>query len=537
MTTILQGIERNMKRIAQGGGSSVPNSEPQTPSILPDPPDQIPSLPNRGPWPSQFSLNTDFTQYSATFQKNTVRSRTFPVPPNTNTQKTTTIVQAASIAPSASIEFETNNSPNPNQTKLNLLAGTDITLKSDVNGGVTITASGSGFEPNLAIGDVFVNWPQTDPASVIIVDDFMGAAGATSIAVSPTNGSIGTLPWVSPNAFNTTGLGLVAGSFPNLGWMVWENNTVASTAYGLFPATTAGSDGTNGASWALFDVTGWKLTWIFKWDNDRAATAPFSTAKKAFYIGLVGSSYWNAMATPVSRPDVFFGLRFDTSATSPSISDSFFTFEAVVNSTFSTFARHNTQGTTKVTNVAPVAGVTHRLDITCTVLGVITMTLDGSATNSLTVTVSQLVSSPTGTSLTGSAANNVATFVVGTTSSGWASPQFAVGSKITVAGFTGPTAALNGPQVIDRILGSGAFPQIHCNISTASVTSQSTAGSITGYPGVVPCISFGNDDTAAPTENTSIWIDRFEFVYNPQLAADFSATADPTKSRYFAAQV
>jgi hypothetical protein len=214
-------------------------------------------------------------------------------------------------------------------------------------------------------------------------------------------------------------------------------------------------------------------------------------------------------------------------------SDSFYTFEQVQNliPDGQSGHRNNLHGQTFTTNVAPVAGVYHRLDMTCTTAGKVTLTLDGSSVNTVTFTVPKDSITVTG-AVTGD--NNGTggyllewsniTTVVGHQS------DWSTGSIITVSGFpAGAPAQFNGTFTIQRAQGPTTF-----NIETSGSSELSTGNTVTmvGYPAYTPMFWAGNDDTASPADNISFFVDFFSFVWNPGLFGG-GRTPTITKPRYW----
>src|SRR6266403_1016674 len=220
----------------------------------------------------------------------------------------------------------------------------------------------------------------------------------------------------------------------------------------------------------------------------------------------------------------------DTTATAVGnpLSDAFYTFEVVLNPSFSTAARHNAPGQTFVTSVAPVQNVWHRLDIVCTAAGVVTLTLDGSATNTYTFTVGTIAfGATTGSTETGSANLSV---VTGNTTATQNYPVSA-GSQVTVSGATGGlgTAINGGPWLVYNNSNNAVF---------LDITSQANNGTASGltitlvaYPALMPAITFGNSDEASPVANTKrVFFDYISLVWNNAITGATTAP-DKTKAR------
>jgi hypothetical protein len=220
------------------------------------------------------------------------------------------------------------------------------------------------------------------------------------------------------------------------------------------------------------------------------------------------------------------------------LNDTYFTFESVANRIWTGGGnRTNTQGTTQVTTVQPKPGVWHRLDMVCTVAGQIVCTLDGSSTNTVTFTVPQISYGFTGIYTgqvsaaggIGRVATNVHSFTTGITAS---TPEVGEGSSVTVSGLSAGNAGLNGTQVLDVYsynVSSMMFPT-----TSSPIGNNSAAFTLSAYPALTPFVSYGNDDTASPTaDSMRLYVDFFSYIANPGIIGLTSATADPTKSRYF----
>ena len=210
--------------------------------------------------------------------------------------------------------------------------------------------------------------------------------------------------------------------------------------------------------------------------------------------------------------------------------DTFYTFEVVDNlsNTGFTYGRNNQQGLTFVTNVAPVAGVWHRLDIVCTSVGVVTMTLDGSATNTHTFTVPVQTLTVINTAAEASNSNGSTQISLsGGAANGAFATKWTQGSLVTTAGFT---SVYNGTFPLNRSSGAST---ILFNNPLGSGISQPATATLSGYPAWIPTFWFGNDDTASPTIYTITYaVDFFSFIWNPGVGGG-TGTPVATKPRYF----
>jgi hypothetical protein len=216
--------------------------------------------------------------------------------------------------------------------------------------------------------------------------------------------------------------------------------------------------------------------------------------------------------------------------------DTVFNFEYVSNPIFTNSVnRNNKQGTVQATSQAPTQSKWHRLDITCLQAGVVTMTLDGSTTDTVTLTIpknsyvasgTSQVSSTTGFGRVSPSFGNFG--AVGASPQ----PEFGEGSAMTVSGLSGGNAALNGTWILDNFsfnVASYLFP------TTAGTIGNNSVGfTTTGWPALTPFVSFGNDDEASPVaDGLRLYVDFFSFVYNPSLGSKTAATVTATNSRFF----
>lgn len=404
--------------------------------------------------------------------------------------------------------LQTDNVTNAKQNKLNLIAGANIELTADGQGNTTIvgTAGGDG----LVHGDAI--W-ETDSGYVALRDDFLRGGTAS--------GAFGELRWgLNPAPTTPT---YVTGAAPNLGGLVFSNTSVSNAIYGLF-MTAEASTLFNQMAWDLLNSTNWKCTWIFKLDstftNSPSAGPAFSLAQTSFYIGL---GYAQG-AVSKGRPDIFVGLRYDTDTTAPAIRDTTLKFEVVVNPLISTSTRSNTQGTVVDTGITPVQGAFYRLDIQSTTVGVVTMSVNGSAPVTFTVPSATLVV----TNGAVAAGFGVAEVSASSVTGGWVALPWASGTSMTVAGLGGGNAVLNGAHVIRN---SGALVGIFG--SSASIVNNNATPTFSGAPSLMPWLTFGNDTSASPvTSSKELYLDFFSFVWNPGVGGG-TGTPLATKARYF----
>ena len=533
MPSIKDAIQKNMARIASGGetGTGIGNpTPPQTPiTIAPTPAQDQPAgagLPQRGMFPANLVLASDRSDSSRVFRGASMRSGTFPYQPQqikTGPVSVQSVVSAAAAA--ASLALETNSIANPNQSLLNLVGGAGVSIVANPDGSVIISGAGGD---GLTHGTL--PW-ESDPSYIILRDDFHAGLGATNISGTIPISGIGQLGWALIGSSAGQG-GVLGGVPPYLGQYAWSNTATASQL-AILTLAGSGSFSDNAYSqlgWALMDNPGWVMSFIFKVETgDPFSIAPtFSAAQKAIYIGLFGQDIFTDLSAPVSRPNLFMGLRYDTSTSAPSIDDSFFTFEVVENPRGTTAARDNTQGITQVTSVAPVAGAWHRLDIFCSVAGQVTMMLDGANQFIATVPIFSIATTFGGVVNDGAARLNW-------TVSGTTPPQgfWNTGTALDVSGFdlASGLIALNGKWQASAA--SENFVAFDAPL-VPNIPSGSGTAIVSGYPAFIPGIWMGNDDTASPTVDTLLMvIDFFSFVWNPNLGPTAPGTPNALLPRYF----
>ena len=231
--------------------------------------------------------------------------------PDSAFQKSTS--SAAPYPGTALMPFAINGIPSAN-------AGIQSTAaKVSVPSVTNITNTTTGANDGLTHGDPV--WVY-DSAYNIIRDDFtvnpLGVASLGSSTLAP----FGQLGWCllgTPDQVVNLG-----GAPPNMGQLCWsQTNTLGQfgsiliNAVGLLTNDAPATFSSN--AWALLENPGWKLTWIFKLDGTMNSAAPhYAITKKSLYVGLSGPtigtlSVQTAPGSP--RPDVFMGLRYDTSVT------------------------------------------------------------------------------------------------------------------------------------------------------------------------------------------------------------------------------
>jgi hypothetical protein len=360
----------------------------------------------------------------------------------------------------------------------------------------------------------------------------LSSIGTTSAA------GMGELRWEQAGVGATYGR-VNAGVYPNSGALnFWPSATTLNTGGGIvFPSTTSDENSiVQNSYWPLLDSPGWKVTFVFSIMRDQNVSGgytavAFNLTRSSFYIGL-GAQATSGMVT--RRPAAFFGCRYDTDTTAPSIGDTTFHLEACMNTlpTTSTtvFNAQGTNGGTFDTGIIPAEGVYYRLEISCTAADSVTITLNGVGT---TFTLTKVVSSAVG-SLNIIAGNGAVQFggtCTGTTNiNGYLGS--APGSKFTIGGLSGGNLVDNGDYICIAQRSGLSAPNA---LSSTAIGAVGATFTLTGYPGLIPFASYWNDTTgAAPTvASRAAAIDYFSFVWNPNLGPNAPGTPDSTKSRYW----
>jgi hypothetical protein len=369
---------------------------------------------------------------------------------------------------------------------------------------------------------------EIDPAYLLVRDDFNGG--------NTTTGTIGELGW---SLFSSSG-GVVlsvrgGGPLPAAGIFKIANGATANGFNNVNLANSVGG-GTSGgdAFWPLFDYpVGWKAIFIFSFSTGDAGgiEGPFFV-QNSTYIGLASTYKPETANGWAVRPLIFYGLRFDTSTTAPAISDTTFKFEVVNNILNSTTVniRNNTQGTVIDTGVVPAIGVEYRLEIEMIAAGVITMSLNGSTPQ--TFNISTIVAGGPGSSGGALISNGVGALEIGPTAAQNDQTIFVNGSKVVIASVPAPYAAINGSWTVLTTSNSGPFTKVTPVAGSVGFGGSSNA-TITGFPGVIPIFSFGNDNQSTPTANAmSLLFDFFSLAWNPGVGGG-TGTPISTKPRYF----
>jgi len=377
---------------------------------------------------------------------------------------------------------------------------------STVPAGMSISNSQTG---GIYFGTFTLGGANAYAGMNVTISGFQTAANNGTFAITAsTAGQLTTSNGASTNQTPTVQATAVLASLP---LTAAANASGGNTVYTMIDVNSSGG-GTNGAYIGLtFVVTGFVTG-----ANNGTFTCVQSTNTQLTLNNASGAA------------ETHTGF-----ATTTSLNDSFYTFEVVQNPQYTTAARHNKQGQTFVTSVAPTMGTWHRLDMTCSAAGVVVMTLDGSATNTFTVTVPTL----TYTSVAGQASctrheGSVRFDTIGTSGTAL-TPPFASGTVITVSGLAGGNSALNGTWTVFSTEGSSAGLRWDAP-AVSDIGNNSTGYTVVGYPALTPFYSYGNDDAASPVTSTMrTVIDYFSLIWNPNLGPNAPGTPDPTKARYW----
>ena len=399
-------------------------------------------------------------------------------------------------------------------------------------GGITPTPPPSSVSDGLIHGNPV--W-DIDSAVVWFRDDFLCvASGATPGTISSAGLLTSEVAWFIVPA--TTMIPLT-GAIPNLGALLFPLTGTKEGSSGaanfLVPFSAASDSAGLNTGWALFDKIGWACSWVFSFQRSVSATlagsAPaFSIGQQCLYIGLgnlsiLGGGGGTLSSSNPNRPPCFFGLRYDTDNTDPAISDTTMHFEAVCN--VPSASRNNTQGNTFDTGVTPVEFVEYRLDLLYTTAGQLIYTLSGNG-SSVTATLN-VPNAPTSASCEFNAATGYGTIKTNGWNASWTN-----GSIITIAGYSGAGVAFNGVHQIVNIGGSNGQFNIILGGTSGSGSIDAT-GIITGYPGVFPWFSWGNDTEVTPTANRNgLLLDFIGFVWNPGVGGGMG-TPNVKSARYF----
>ena len=521
MASIQDAVNKNVQRYAAGGEPGTAPQPPATP-LVSTPPQDLPlggGLPQRGTIPISSVNPADINDSNRMFRGSGSRSTVYPYPNRPAIATATSSAQAvtATVSPAtAALLIQVNGAPTPLQNILDLIAGSGIVLTPDATGGVTIDSTASG-DGNIH-GDPLWN---VDDAVFWLRDDF---SAMSSFAGNFTS----QIYW----AFAPSTATSIAQSStpPYFGGLLLPNSASSGDSAKLIQGMAAPWTRSQSQAWPLLDYPSWKLVWefeicrpyIFSQSNVPVA---FNWAKVSTYVGLGAFPSGGAIgAAAVPRTPYFIGLRYDTDPTSPAISDTDFVFEAVANSTdTATRAALNVQGTVVHTGITVTEGTHYRLEMECTVVGSVALTLsDGTTSFSSTLVMPKFVS-------TSSSNEYYSLNGIGEIDANVATMPSGPGTLIGVSGISGALAAFNGTW---PALGSGgtSFVNILMGGSLGPALANST---ITFYPAMAPYLAFGNDSQAGQAAQTkALSVDFFGFDWNPGVGGG-TGTPNSILARYW----
>ena len=385
---------------------------------------------------------------------------------------------------------------------------------------------------------------EVDPAYVIWRDDFQfgGVTGGVDAPIGDLNWDTASTGFTQLTRWNS--------AFPHLGQFQVLSNATSNDFFWMTNPIYNSSCGYLLSTLPLLENPGWKLVWVFNIGGFPQTTGTETITKTSMYIGLTcpsaGSAggLWDiASASGTNaRPPYFIGVRFDTDATSPAISDSTFKLEVVGNYNIGN-SRNNAQGTVFDTGVVPSKqGDWYALEITCDAVGIVSMSFtDDKGTSLCPRTTPQTFTCPEMV-CTASASAPQLVFSVG---NGWneitqsnlssgTTPYntnfcWGGGSKITIAAASGGIGVYNGSCIVTQEGNASSLfwpgTQVATGVANAGMT-------VTGYPALSPFIVFGNSSESSPTAARVIEMDFFSFVANPGVGGG-SGTPNPLKSRYW----
>ena len=405
----------------------------------------------------------------------------------------------------------------------------------------------------VAVGDGLIHgdtiW-EVDPAFVNWRDDFQFGGESTGIGATS---NIGELTWDASSSGGATYSQLTRfnGAFPHLGqFQVLANGSPNDYFFMVSPCSET-SVGYLYSAMALLEHPPWKLIWVFNLGGYTQTTGSENMNKTSFYIGLTcpadgAGGIWDIRSAngTNARPPYFIGARFDKDPTSPAIGDTTIKLEVVGNYNIGN-ARNNTQGTVVDTGVVPsVQGNWCALEVTCTEVGIVSMSLtDDNGTSLVPRTAPASFTCPQMVTTTGGGAGQPQlAFNVG---NGWnevtqtllsseTTPNntnfcWGCGTIITIAGLTSTLAVYNG--TFEVLQGGNTSNLFWPGTETANGVANNGA-SVTAYPVLLPFALFGNDSESSPVVDRVFNCDFFSMIFNPGVGGG-TGTPNPLKSRYW----
>lgn len=428
---------------------------------------------------------------------------------------------------------------NFNDTKiLNAWADGIENKLNSIRGTTTVIGGSSPNMSSLAqsqFGDGIVHGDSEhviDPAYVYIRDEFIGGAGTTIYGPgSLAYNFFGEMNWFQGGQGGLAYQGTGWGGIPNMFGVLYmiTNSTTNQNIY-IIPGSVYQSATSGNIEAAplipMFDYPSWEITWIFglqRYQMYDSTASPFPTlANTSFYLGL---SAWPGFvpSSTFGRPPIFVGLRYDRDNTAPTIADSTFQFEAVVQNPI-TSGRQNTQGNVYNTPFSPREQVPYKFSMRCLTMGQVQMRLLSNAGED---TGWQPMNIPSQTWVGGinyGDSNGLVSLVMN-----GASPPNSVmaglGTQIYVNGWNG-TSSLTRTNARYSPYG----------LTWASTTDGSASQSSTTfsyYPAVHSYACWGNDSESSPNNNRVLLLDFFAFLWNPGVNPANTFKANPSLARYF----
>ncbi len=239
------------------------------------------------PVPPVFGTSTDAARQ---FYRTGVSQVRMPPLPTQSSQAVGAQISShvAQAIEGASITLQVNGVSNPDQNLLNL-TGSGISYGPGA-GEVVIVSEDDGLDHGTS------PW-ETDPSSVIMVDDFVSG--------NATSGSVGALGWWA-GVIGSSVLTLSSYGAPNVGSVRLQADAAANSGVMLSPVPPDPS-GDNPVGFPITYNTGWDCSFIFRWPNTESGIANPNT-KARVYLGFAVHSVTNT----AKRPAKFCGLQYDT---------------------------------------------------------------------------------------------------------------------------------------------------------------------------------------------------------------------------------
>ena len=316
LSTLRAKTAANPNSVSNGGtpapvSSIAPENLVQIPAAAPL--DLPVPMPQRGVFPPQYVFESDRSDSTRVFRSSNTRSAVFQ-----NKQQPVSAAQIAAAistpaAVAAAVEILVNNQKTTSQSILNFINSTTVQWQAGANGQISATAAaavGDGLthlEPNISAG----SW-ESDPAYIILRDDFIGFFDNLGLPQPPT---IGQLGWAQLNGASGGG-GLRGASYytaGNMGILKMSSNSSTAgvgTSVMLSPSDTSAT-ATQG--FPLTYVGGWQAEFVFRYPKFISAAVSNPATKLRLYIGFASSPTVAETSTIFApRPASFIGLRYDT---------------------------------------------------------------------------------------------------------------------------------------------------------------------------------------------------------------------------------